>query len=118
MSTTTAPAEIPVPRDLLPVLRKSVERALQYLALANRPGCVVTHEELERFCADVERVGAAWRAFALDADAYPAAAVAIAVKEAIEYAESCIADDQLSVDEAEMYVKRVRACEKLLEMTA
>ena len=62
----------------------------------------------------MERVGAAYRAFAFDADTYPAAAVALAVKEAIEDAESRISDDHLTVDEAEFYIKRVRTYEALL----
>ena len=116
--STTAPADIPVPRDLLPVLRENVERALQYLALANRPSGVITREQLEQFCADVERVSAAWRAFTVDADTYPAAAVALAIKETIADAKSRISDDCLSVDEAEELVARVRGCEKLREMAA
>lgn len=71
--------------------------------------------------SDVERVGAAYRAFALDADTYPAAAVALAARAAraaIADAESRISDDHLSVAEAEFYIKRVRTCEALLECDA
>ncbi|MEA2190743.1 MAG: hypothetical protein QOI73_864 [Solirubrobacteraceae bacterium] len=112
MSTITAPAEIEVPRDLLPTLRENVRLGLEMLA-DSLSHAVCNHEPIDDICHELELALAAHRAFAHDADAYPADAVCFAVRYTIQDARSRIAEDHVSVDEAELLVGRIRACEAL-----
>ena len=107
---------IAVPADLLTLIR---ERVLVNLGSA---GDVLEHaawadpssiDEIDEVCKRVEGLIAARRVFAADADGYPVDMVAIAVDWVISDAESRIAHDGLSVDEAEVMVRRTRRCEGL-----
>ena len=117
MSTTTAPAEIPVPRDLLPAFRENVKNSIEMLADSLKSAITDDEPELEDICDEIHLALMAHRAFARDADAYPADLVRLAAGYVIADAASRITDDGLTVDEAEFYVRRVRACEALREPT-
>lgn len=115
MSTTTASAEIPVPRELLPAFRDNVRQDLELIGDKLKSAASVDDaEQLAEALSEAEAAIAAHRAFLVDdLDAYPAAAVSFAAVSVIEDAESRIADDHLSLDEAEFYVKRARTCQAL-----
>jgi len=115
MSTSTSTG-IAVPADLLPHIREralvelgSVGDVLERAAWASTPSVA----EIDEVCKRVEGLIATRRVFAADADGYPVDMVAIAVDWVISDAESRIAHDGLSVDEAEVMVRRTRRCEGL-----
>ena len=115
MSTSTSTG-IAVPADLLTLIREralvelgSVGDVLERAAWASTPSVA----EIDEVCKRVEGLIATRRVFAADADGYPVDMVAIAVDWVISDAESRIAHDGLSVDEAEAMVRRIRRCEGL-----
>lgn len=106
MSTNSQ--QIPVPADLLPELRTNLAQALVLL------GDDLAHADVDGLdapCDEIARTIAAHRALQADADTYPRDAVALAAAHTIDDAASRIADDDLTVDEAEFWVRRVRECE-------
>lgn len=114
MSTTTAPAELEVPPELLPRLRENIraEIAMHGQSLDE------SDETFDADCDELERAIAAHRALAEDSASYPRDAVDLAARHTIREAASRLSHDHPSVDEAEMLVRRVRACEALLKVTA
>jgi hypothetical protein len=112
MSSITTPAEVPVPGHLLPALREharvEVECRADYLAR-----CLDDTEDFVEAIEALEQVIAVHRALRVDAEAYPSSVVSLAATYTIWDAASRIADDALDVDEAELYVRRVRECEAL-----
>ena len=117
MSTSTSTStEIAVPADLLNLIREralvelgSVGDVLEHAAWASTPSI----DEIDEVCKRVEGLIATRRVFAADGDGYPVDMVAVAVDWVISDAASRIANDGLSVDEAEVMVRRIRRCEDL-----
>ena len=114
MSTTTAPAELEVPIEILALLRENIRTSLE--ALGDQLSHVAGLDDgVEEVCDELEHAIDARRAFSQDADAFPSAAVRAAAGYVIADHASRISDDHLSVDEAELLVRRVRLCESLIE---
>lgn len=106
---------VKVPAELLPVLRESLRSDLAMYGQSLDENS----EQFDADCDKIERAITARRALAEDNDAYQSGAVHFAAIAAIRDGESRIANDALSVDEAELCVRQVRACERLVaEATA
>lgn len=104
--------QVPVPSDLLDALRENVKSELE--SLANSLSNEVADDRFEEALDELTRAIAVHRALAAEAEAYPGDAVRCAATYTISDAKCRIADDPLSVDEAEFYVGQVRMCEALL----
>lgn len=111
--TITTDADVSVPADLLPIMRKCVLMEIQGLgdkfSHAGTSGCATVDE----VCDDADIIIAVYRALKPETTTYPASVVAVALDFVIQDAASRFADDQLDVDQAELYVRRVRAGEAL-----
>jgi len=114
-TTTTSPAEIEIPADLLATLRDETHREMEKAADALNDA---THrlegaDDLEAAIEQMEHVIAARRALATDAAEYPCELVSLALGYTISEYESRIADDHPTVEQAEHWVRLVRECEAL-----
>ena len=105
MSSTIA-----VPADLVAAMRDNMKVALPLDGFDS--GDAV--DKVLAACDEIQRLADVLRALSVEADAYPREAVRVAAIETIEDAGSRISDDHLTVDEAEFYIDRIRACEALL----
>ena len=65
-------------------------------------------------CEQVEEAIAVYRALAVNTEAYPRTAVVAAAKSVIADAASRVRDDALSLDEAEILIRRARQMEALV----
>ena len=102
---------IEVPADLRPVLLKDTRADL--INLGDNLMHASDDDALAQAVAEIYRLHEAYRALSEDADAYPSDAVRTAAECTIRDSSWLVTDNQITIDEAERLIRRVRACEAL-----